>query len=464
MPDPARIGRYEVLSVLGQASQGALYKAMDQTGRVVAIRTYALDPAGEKRAEFAARFYREANDARLSHAHIVAIREVGEADGVAYIAMDYPEGEPLRALLDSGATLPIRRVVEIAADVANALDHAHENRVMHGDIKPENIVIAPGGEARIMNFGIAQIPVWPPQAGLAPTGYLAPEQVAGGNIDARADIFALGVVVYEMLTGVTPFHANDPGTIADNILKDRPIPPSIRNRRVPAVFDRIVDRALAKRPRDRYQSGLAFVRDLQDAGGGALSNGMAAAVSAIAAPDGLAGIPPSASHAGHNDSPSQRPLPGLKLLLLAIPILAVAIWMIYLQTLQPATAERAAAPSRPVLALPEPAAAISPPDLTPPVNPDLPSVSLDPVTTTETSSPPSPVPAPTVKAILILAISPWGEVYVDGKSVGVSPPLTMLQLEPGKHQVEIRNPALEPYRRTVNLESGKPLKIKHKFR
>lgn len=446
---------------------GGIYKAVDQTGHTVALRTFELDRAIEGRAEFAARFYREANDARLSHANIVAIRDVGEADGIAYIATDYPEGESLRALLDSGAMLPIGRVVEIAADVAKALNHAHEKRVMHGDIKPENIVIGPAGDAKIMNFGVAETPAWPPQPGptLGP-GYLAPEQVAGGNTDARADIFALGVVLYEMLTGVAPFDADDPGAVTDNILKDLPVPPSTRDPRVPPVFDRIIGRALAKRPRDRYQTGVAFARDLQEAGGPASVNGAAMSRSTgspRAAPYGLVGIPPP---------PPQRPPPDLKPLLLALPIVLIAVWVMYPQSPQPpaelaaVVPERATASAEPAAALAEPTAPVQPPDLMPPVDLAIPAVLPDADTDAmaEPSSTPSPVPAPPAKATLALAVSPWGEVYVNGKSVGVSPPLTALQLDAGRHRVEIRNEALEPYRMTVNLKPGKPLKIKHKFR
>ena len=468
MSGQARIGRYEVLSALGQTAMGGIYKATDQTGRLLAIRTFEFDRAAEGRAEFAARFYREANDARLSHANIVAIRDVGEADGVAYIAMDYPEGESLRALLDSDAMLSIRRAAEIAADVANALNHAHENHVMHGDIKPENIVISPGGEARLMNFGIAQVPVWPPQAGSVPgpAGYLAPEQVAGGNTDARADIFALGVVLYEMLTGVAPFDADDPGAVTDNILKDLPVPPSKRDPRVPPAFDRIIGRALAKRPRDRYQTGLAFARDLQDAAGPVSVSGAAMAARTIApraAPYRIGGIPPS---------PPQRPLPGLKVLLFAFPIVLIAAWVMYPQSPQPPAElaaivpEPATAPAEPAAAWTEPTAPVQPPDLVPPVDLAISAAPPGPDAVAESSSTPSPVPAPApaAKATLTLAVSPWGEVYVDGKSVGVSPPLTRLQLDAGKYRVEIRNQGLEPYRSTVNLEPGEPLKIKHKFK
>ncbi|HSO46761.1 MAG TPA: serine/threonine-protein kinase, partial [Rhizobiaceae bacterium] len=255
-------------AVLGQTAMGTVYKAIDaQTGRAVAVRTIELDLSKRERAEFEEIFYREASAARLNHPNIVPIHEVGAADGIAYIATDYLEGETLREMLDASAALPIETIVDIAVGVANALNYAHENHVVHGDIKPENILITRGRDVKIMNFGIAQILMdSPKQPGPIPGSphYMAPEQVVGGNTDGRTDIFALGVVLYEMLTGVKPFDGDDPAAITDKVLKDVPVSPSTLDARVPPGFDRIVGRALAKRPRDRYQTALAFARDLQN--------------------------------------------------------------------------------------------------------------------------------------------------------------------------------------------------------
>jgi len=492
MLDQTIIGRYEVVAALGPTARGTVYKAIDpQTGRAVAVRTIELGLSERERAEFEEIFYREASAARLNHPNIVPIHDVGADDGIAYIVTDYLEGETLREILDSRAALPIETIADIAVGVANALNYAHENHVVHGDIKPENILITTGRDVKIMNFGIAQIPMDSPTQ----PGYMAPEQVAGGNTDGRTDIFALGVVLYEMLTGVKPFDGDDPGAITDKVLKDVPVPPSTLNARVPPGFDRIVGRALAKRPRDRYQTALAFARDLQnpDAHRLAVRNETVIAVPIIGTRAGqrntLAAVSPSAPGAGAREtsaSPRGKAQQRRKPLLLAVPILLIAAFVIYSQSHRPQRDEPAVALPKPAVPAP-PADSPPPADLAPPVDSGSP-VSLPATTSTEpklaakpkrlarpsasAKAPdgpdparvPLPVSVAPANATIRLAISPWGEVYVDGKSVGVSPPLTTLRLEAGTHRVEIRNQAFEPYRDTVNLEPDTSLKIKHKFR
>jgi eukaryotic-like serine/threonine-protein kinase len=502
---PTRIGRYDVAAVLGRAAMGTFYKATDaQTGRAVAVRTIDFDVAEEGRAEFEAIFRRDASAARLNHPNIVPIQDVGTSDGIAYIATDYPEGNTLRELLGSGATPPIELVADIAVDVANALNYAHENHVVHGDIQPENILITPGGDVKIMNFGIGPLPTGTfarPDAIPAPGPYAAPEQVVGGNIDGRTDVFSLGVVLYEMLTGVTPFDGDDPGAVADRVLREAPVPPSTLNVRVPPALDRIVGRALAKRPRDRYPTALALARDLQDpeAYGPAVGNGTATTLRASATRAGqrdtLAGASSPIEAAGDSETaaaPSRKAEPRRKPLMLAVPILLIAAVAIYLQGQQPRR-------DAPVVALPTPAApalpleAAPPAVPAPPADPPRPEDSGPPVALSsapaakpklaprpkpparpnasanapearQAASVPPPVAVAPANATLSLAISPWGEVYVDGKRVGVSPPLTTLRLEAGTYRVEIRNQAFEPYRDTVSLEPDTSLRIKHRFR
>lgn len=477
MLDQTTIGRYEVVAALGPTARGTVYKAIDpQTGRDVAIRTIDLGLSERERAEFEEIFYREASAARLNHPNIVPIHDVGADDGIAYIVTDYLEGETLREMLDSRAAPPIETIADIAVGVANGLNYAHENHVVHGDIKPENILITTGRDVKIMNFGIARSPMDSPTQ----PGYLAPEQVVGGNTDGRTDIFALGVVLYEMLTGVKPFDGDDPGAITDRVLKDVPVPPSTLNARVPPWFDRIVGRALAKRPRDRYQTALAFARDLQnpDAHRPAVRNETAMALTTIGTRAGqratLAAVSPSAGARETAASPRGKAQQRRKPLLLAVPILLIAALGVYSQSHRPQRDE-------PAVALPKPAVPAPPADSPPPVDSGSP-VSLPPTASAEPKLParpsasakapdgpepasvPPPVSVTPANATIRLAISPWGEVYVDGKSVGVSPPLTTLRLEAGTHRVEIRNQAFESYRDTVNLEPDTSLRIKHKFR
>ena len=269
MHSQTRIGRYEVVSTLGQGAMGTVYKAVDPLiERPIAIKTINLNLSKEERAEFEERFYREAKSAgRLSHANIVTIYDVGETDDIAYIAMEYLEGESLREMLDSGVVLPVEMISRIVARVASALNYAHENHVVHRDIKPANIMIMLNRDVKIMDFGIAQIPTGSrTQLGtvLGSPKYMAPEQVAGQSTDGRTDIFALGGVLYEMLTGVTPFNGDNLSAIMYKILNEEPAPPSTLNPRVPPVFDRIISRALAKRPEDRYQTAREFAHDLRN--------------------------------------------------------------------------------------------------------------------------------------------------------------------------------------------------------
>jgi serine/threonine-protein kinase len=363
---------------------------------------------------------------------------------------------------------------------------------VHGDIKPENILVTTGRDVKIMNFGIAPIPTRSSTQSGAILGipgsgrYMAPEQVVGGHTDGRTDIFSLGVVLYEMLTGVTPFDGDKLGTIPDKVLKEVPVPPSTLNIRVQPAFDRIVSRALAKHPRDRYQTALEFARDVQnpDAYRPAVCNETAIAVWTIGTragqQDALIAVPPALG-AGIKEIAASTPGKAgqrRKPLLLAIPTLLIAAFVIYSQGHQRHQQPR----DEPAAAVPKPAVSAPPADSGSPVSrpptapaksklaarpkaPARPSVSANaPDGPVSPSVPPSPVSVTQANATISLAISPWGEVYVDGKSVGISPPLTTLRLEAGTHRVEIRNQEFEPYRDTVNLEPDEPLRIKHKFR
>jgi len=474
------IGRYEVVATLGQGAMGTVYKAVDPLiERTVAIKTINLNLSKEERAEFEERFYREAKSAgRLNHSNIITIYDVGETDDIAYIAMEYLDGESLREMLDSGVVLPVDMIGKIAARIAGALDYAHENHVVHRDIKPANIMITPGRDVKIMDFGIAQIPTGSrTQLGtvLGSPKYMAPEQVAGQATDGRTDIFALGVVLYEMLTGTTPFNGDNLSAIMYKVLNEDPAPPSTVNPRVPPFFDRIVSRALAKRPQDRYQTAGEFARDLKirdgappeaerlPAAGGTPANPRQAGrtqagphdATVFLAPGKARGVIAAASAAsgpGTRDKPALRDgLPHRKPALLALSLLAAAAITVYVLAPNPA-------PGRmPASAVPG-LEGVGPPQAA--VEPALPAAPA--------AAPSKPATAPAAvaqaKATMSFAISPWGEIFVDGKRVGVSPPFTSLQLEAGKHQVEVRNQAFAPYRDTVNLKPGQSLKIRHKFR
>ncbi len=269
VPTPIKFGRYEIAAEIGSGSMGKVYKAFDPLiERIVALKTIKMESKGELQTEFEARFFREAKSAgRLNHPNIVTIYDVGESGDSAYIAMEYLHGESLDKLLAKHAALPLERTVHIALQIANGLAYAHQHGVVHRDIKPGNVILLRrGGVVKITDFGIAQILSGSQtQVGalLGSPRYMSPEQVQGTAIDGRSDVFSLGVMLYEMLTGVTPFAGDNLSAIFYGIMNHEPPPPSSINPALTPAHDRIVMRALAKRPHERYANAREIATDLR---------------------------------------------------------------------------------------------------------------------------------------------------------------------------------------------------------
>jgi serine/threonine-protein kinase len=265
---PAKLGRYEIVCLLGEGGMGRVYKARDPLiERTVAIKTLGVDLDPAQLEEFKQRFFREARSAgRVSHPNVVTIYDVGESDGVAFIAMEHVEGRTLREQLDAGARFGVDEACRIAAQVAGALAAAHRVGIVHRDVKPGNIMVTAAGNAKLMDFGIARLPDgMRTRTGLLVGSplYVAPERMVGWAVDGRSDIFSLGVVLYEMLAGVHPFKRANVTDVLNAMVGERHDPPSVHNHRVPAVFERVFARALAKHPDDRYQTALELARDLE---------------------------------------------------------------------------------------------------------------------------------------------------------------------------------------------------------
>ncbi|HWT54506.1 MAG TPA: serine/threonine-protein kinase, partial [Rhodocyclaceae bacterium] len=267
---PKHLGRYEITEILGRGAMGVVYKAHDPLiDRAVAIKTisYAgLTPAESK--DFEQRFFLEAKSAgRLNHPNIVTIHDVGHSEEQAYIAMEFLVGKSLRDIIDSGVVLPASRMARYAYSVADGLAFAHANGVVHRDIKPANIMVLDSGRVKITDFGIALLPSGSlTTAGMAVGSpkYMAPEQVLGQKADHRSDIFSLGAVLYELLTGFPPFGGEDINAILYQVLNGAPPLPSSLNANLPQGFDRIVARALSKDPERRYQSAAEMASDLRN--------------------------------------------------------------------------------------------------------------------------------------------------------------------------------------------------------
>src|SRR4029079_4520676 len=266
------LGRYKVVSEIGQGAMGVVYKAVDPIiDRTVAIKTINLNLSKSELEEYEARFQQEIKAAgRLNHPNIVTIYDVGKTDQCAYMAMEFLEGQELKDIIASGKLLTPDAVVDIITQVADGLWFAHQQDIVHRDVKPSNIMVMKGGVAKITDFGIARLPN---SAVKTMTGlilgrprYMSPEQVIGKTIDARSDIFSLGVVLFEALTGVAPFDGDNVNAIMYATVNTTPPSPSSHNRNVPAMLDLIVAKAMAKLLEDRYQTIKEFADDLREVG------------------------------------------------------------------------------------------------------------------------------------------------------------------------------------------------------
>ena len=265
----SRLGRYEVLGELGQGAMGIVYKAKDPLiDRVVAIKTITLSLALDEKEEYEGRFYQEAKAAgRLNHPNIVTIYDVGKSGDVAYIAMEFLQGRELRDIMNDVGLLPVDQVLDIVAQVAQGLAYAHEHEIVHRDVKPSNIMVVHDGHVKITDFGIARMAssAVHTQTGmvLGSPKYMSPEQVMGKTIDQRSDIFSLGVMLYEMLTGQAPFNGENVNAIMYQTLNAVPAPPNTLNPAVPEMANFIMAKALAKKLEDRYQNARDFAVDLR---------------------------------------------------------------------------------------------------------------------------------------------------------------------------------------------------------
>ncbi|WP_408998681.1 protein kinase domain-containing protein [Syntrophus buswellii] len=262
------IGRYEISRELGRGAMGTVYLGKDpKINREVAIKTLRYEEIEEERLlETKKRFFLEAEAAgKLSHPNIVTIYDVGEDSDLAYMAMELLDGTDLVRYCSRESLLPIPEVVRIVGLVAGALDYAHRNGVVHRDIKPSNIMILNNGEIRVADFGIARVmSSSKTQTGavLGTPSYMSPEQISGQKIDGRSDLFSLGVVFYEMLTGEKPFQGDSIGTLMYKITSTAPKPLRERAPHLPELFADIVDKAIEKDLEKRYQNGGEFVSDL----------------------------------------------------------------------------------------------------------------------------------------------------------------------------------------------------------
>jgi len=269
--DLRNLGRYQIQGVLGKGAMGTVYRGVDPAiNRPVALKTIRLDFVSdpEEMAELKERLHREAQAAgKLSHPNIVTIYDVGSEGSLQYIAMEYLEGQTLEEMIKKKTRFNYRIIAQIISQICQALQYAHDQGIVHRDIKPANIMVLSDYRIKVMDFGIARVDsnsMTKTGIAMGTPNYISPEQLKGKEIDRRADIFSLGVMMYEMLLGKRPFKGENLTSLMYAILNHEPEKPSSLRPQIPLLFDHIITKALKKDPAERYQKASEVMVDLQD--------------------------------------------------------------------------------------------------------------------------------------------------------------------------------------------------------
>ena len=495
IPTIGHIGRYALKYKLGEGGLGTVFAAHDPLlSRLIAVKTLNLELDRSERDSFNAMFLNEARAAAgLSHPHIVTVFDAGVSDNRVYIAMELLKGRDLRQLRQEGWRATPAQAALIVRRVADALAYAHSKGVVHRDVKPANIFMVGRTQPRVLDFGIARIAHQHENAadGDIAAGspyYMAPEQSRHETVDRRADVFSLGVVLYELLTDQKPFRGNTLEEITDAVRNHEPPLANKIDPNIPEALALITARAMEKAPEHRYRSARAFSRELRHwldenpvsadgeaeapssskqrwIWGGVAAAGLmligAALVSfgtshrhgahaAAEAATAEASSPPAAKPASE---PMQPVTPAAVAAAPANPAAPVA------ET--PAAAETVALAATPAATPAESAAAKAADQKA--AKPAVPKETAKERRAREAREREAKQAAPAPTGVLRFAVSPWGQIEVDGKPAGTSPPLTELSLPEGAHQIVIRNADLPPYSTSVSVTAGQPVTLKYKF-
>ncbi|MCU0662195.1 MAG: serine/threonine protein kinase [Myxococcota bacterium] len=426
-----RIGNCRILEEVGAGGMAVVYKAVQEPlGRTVAIKALKTSIASE--AQFAERFEREARFmASLQQENIINVHDFIKFGGTMFIVMEYVRGVDLYDLLDKADGLPTEISTIIALQVARALNHAHFRGIIHRDIKPANIMLSHQGEVKLMDFGIAHADslsdLTETGTGLGTPSYMSPEQILGEKLDGRSDVWSLGVVFYQMLTGRKPFLEDATKSVLQKIRTERYVPARKINPKVPRPIERILSRCMAKLPADRYPSMQALIHDLEDVlASQVVVNYNAYMVSFLRDQGFLSEMEASeilATGAVRGGQQQQRLVREDKTVLRSMGLLhAVVLAILVLGGIVIQLM------SKDSFARPAPAAT---------------TASID----------------SNQLGFLSVTVNPWAEVLIDGVHRDTTPFAKPIALTPGVHFVELAHPYFQPVKKEILIEPGKKATI-----
>ncbi len=418
-----RIGNCRIVGEIGSGGMAVVYKAIQEPlGRPVAIK--ALKPSIAVDSQFAKRFEREANFmAALQHENILHVYDFIKDGETMYIVMEYVQGIDLYDLLEKTPRLPVEVAAIIALQVARALDYAHFRGIIHRDIKPANVMISSHGEVKLMDFGIARddtlSDLTETGTGLGTPSYMSPEQILGDKLDFRSDIFSLGIVLYQMLTGRKPFVEDESRTVMQKIRLDRYAPPRKLNASVPRMLDRILGRTMEKLPANRYPTTQALIDDLMEFLSPRVPiNYNARLVMYLRDIEVVSGaradeiLSAGASRMARTANVIDRGL------LRRIGLVEAAVFLAVLGAgglIQRASGRFSEG---------------------------------------EEMAHPAPLLSPRTAGYLRVVAEPWAEIIVDGQSILTTPTAMPIALSPGRHFVKFRNPYSVDVDREVRIRTG----------
>lgn len=472
VPTIGHIGRYALKFRLGEGGIGTVYGALDPLlSRTIAVKMLHVEVPPEHRQALQDSFLQEARAAAgLNHPHIVTVHDAGASDQGLYIAMERLKGADLRQLLQRGWRPSPRQAALIVRRVADALAYAHDKGVIHCDVKPANIFMVGRTTPKVLDFGIARV-------GQSPDGqahsafaagspyYMAPEQLRAEPVDRRCDVYALGAVLYELLSGRKPFSGGSLDDIVEAALNRVPVPLTELQPRLSPALAAIAHRALEKEPAKRFRSARQLSQALRlwlaeqpdeddepDLPVRRHRERLALVAIGVGAAGIVAGVWWWPSHQDEQAPPAAAIVAQAQ-----VPAAAPAVPTDPSATAPTTTADAPVEPLPVALDPPTPAKAV------PPAPPTTKATPARERRRTEANAAGARAAAPAATGTLQLAISPWGEVEVDGQPAGTAPPVTRLTLSEGTHTVTVRNADFPAFTTTVKISAGEPAVLKHRF-